>query len=476
MAIQYPSAGAIFYTQVSSGVAATLVTLIANALASCGWTSTTLSTNSVINFTGTPSNGDTVSIGGKTYTFVTVINNAVANQVLINGTSGSGSNLAEAINGGAGSGTDYSSATTANANVTASGSSAVRIISNTAATNTAISTASSAMSVQAGGYKMDMPTTPQGLKASVWIEDVNQIVNGFPIVRFRIGSPDGTVISAANSLAYSNTGGLGASWLLADAGRTYEFCGNAHQFFMWIQYDASASLARTEMGVPYIRPYHTPQAITNITNDGTGLIKITIVGHGLSTGDDIFIADAGGVTAANGFWTITKVDANNFTLNTSTFSGAYTTGGLVANRHQIARCMWIGTARGAQGDWRDGIGQGLQDAWVCTNQFYRPVNDQSGPSFDSPQALSAHPQQVTLNWGEIGDLFEPRLAWSVTAPAGIMQRVGQLWAAFLVHEVVPFDRIKTGFDGHNWIQLCDSGGSAPGNASLNHISLWIAKT
>lgn len=58
-------------------------------------------------------------------------------------------------------------------------------------------------------------------------------------------------------------------------------------------------------------------------------IAITVTAHGYKTGDSVTIVGVGGNTAANGTWTIAVVDANTFTLNTSTWvSGAYTSGGL----------------------------------------------------------------------------------------------------------------------------------------------------
>ena len=69
--------------------------------------------------------------------------------------------------------------------------------------------------------------------------------------------------------------------------------------------------------------YHS-LAGTAITNDG-GLIKVTHAGHGLSTGDGVYIKDVEGVTAANGQWYVT-VSSNTFTLDDSVFAGTYTSG------------------------------------------------------------------------------------------------------------------------------------------------------
>jgi len=55
-------------------------------------------------------------------------------------------------------------------------------------------------------------------------------------------------------------------------------------------------------------------------------IQITATAHGFATGNEVRVENVAGNTAANGDWIITVVDANNFTLNTSVGSGAYTPG------------------------------------------------------------------------------------------------------------------------------------------------------
>lgn len=71
----------------------------------------------------------------------------------------------------------------------------------------------------------------------------------------------------------------------------------------------------------------TPVPITAATNAIP--IQITAQGHGYVTGDVIAITGVLGNTAANGTWTMTRVDNNNLTLNGSTGNGTYTSGGTV---------------------------------------------------------------------------------------------------------------------------------------------------
>jgi hypothetical protein len=56
-------------------------------------------------------------------------------------------------------------------------------------------------------------------------------------------------------------------------------------------------------------------------------IQLTLNGHGLTTGDKVEVRHVGGNTAANGIWTITRIDSNNVTLDGSTGNAAYTSGG-----------------------------------------------------------------------------------------------------------------------------------------------------
>ena len=69
--------------------------------------------------------------------------------------------------------------------------------------------------------------------------------------------------------------------------------------------------------------------ITNAQDNGSGLIRITAIGHGLTTGNKVYIKDVGGTTEANGAWIVTLVDGDNIDLQGSTFTNAYTTGGIL---------------------------------------------------------------------------------------------------------------------------------------------------
>jgi len=69
--------------------------------------------------------------------------------------------------------------------------------------------------------------------------------------------------------------------------------------------------------------------ITNAINNGGGLIRLTITGHGYSGSTKVDVTGVIGTTEANGIgWAITVVDANTIDLTGSSFSHAYVSGGL----------------------------------------------------------------------------------------------------------------------------------------------------
>lgn len=67
--------------------------------------------------------------------------------------------------------------------------------------------------------------------------------------------------------------------------------------------------------------------ITGVANNGSGAVRITSVGHGLITDESVTVYGVLGATGANGTRLVTRVTADTFDLQGSTFGGAYTSGG-----------------------------------------------------------------------------------------------------------------------------------------------------
>jgi len=92
--------------------------------------------------------------------------------------------------------------------------------------------------------------------------------------------------------------------------------------FVQQQQNGTARQADTVRGIRVA----TPKSITGATKTSGNPITITCTAHGFSTGDMVLIGSVGGITTANGEWVITRVNANSFTLNSSSgvAGGTYT--------------------------------------------------------------------------------------------------------------------------------------------------------
>ena len=87
------------------------------------------------------------------------------------------------------------------------------------------------------------------------------------------------------------------------------------------------SVRNTEIGSTEYIKHRTFNSAT-ITNASDEMpIVIASADHGLKTGDEVSVSDVSGNTAANGTFTITKVDDDNFSLNGSKGNSAYISGG-----------------------------------------------------------------------------------------------------------------------------------------------------
>ncbi len=77
--------------------------------------------------------------------------------------------------------------------------------------------------------------------------------------------------------------------------------------------------------------------ITGVADNGSGLIRITAVGHGYSTGNGVTIFGCGGTVVVNKIWPrITVIDADHFDLVGSSFSGTYAGGGAANKTIEVA--------------------------------------------------------------------------------------------------------------------------------------------
>jgi flagellin len=201
-------------TSAGAGTISTTTGLLSSA--ALGLVAGTINTNvpavaatATVSASGLPSAGETINIGGQTYTFVSSLTGA--NQVLIGGTMmATISNLAAAINGTAGAGTTYGTGTTANANASAVAAGTVlNLTAKTAGTggnSLALSSTSSVLSLTAwaGGAAATTTTTTMNnnlltaADAQAALTAINQAIQNVASTRGNLGAAINRLQSAVN--------------------------------------------------------------------------------------------------------------------------------------------------------------------------------------------------------------------------------------------------------------------------------------
>jgi len=117
--------------------------------------------------------------------------------------------------------------------------------------------------------------------------------------------------------------------------------------------------------------------VTNVTNSAGTIAVTTALPHNLVNNEVVYITGVGGVTAANGIWAVTVVNATQFTLNSSTYSGGpYTSGGYVQGPNLTpVDDLWIIFAAGFS---------------ATANAIYASLNVMYGPG----RGLSRRPNSI----------------------------------------------------------------------------------
>ena len=144
-----------------------------------------------------------------------------------------------------------------------------------------------------------------------------------------VNAHDGVTLSTFDPMMLPNAtvaaGGGRALWKILDnnttAGNSYSDIVSATTYWPMQQQFLAPIQADTVRGVKAAPPV---KPITGASN--TNPLKITCTNHGYSTGDQVVISGVLGNANADGRWTITWVNANQFTLNgrTGVGGGTYT--------------------------------------------------------------------------------------------------------------------------------------------------------
>ncbi len=166
--------------------------------------------------------------------------------------------------------------------------------------------------------------------------------------------------------------------------------------------------------------------ITAIADNGSGLIRVSATAHGLSTGNHVFIEGVLSTTNANGAWTITNVDADNFDLNSSTFAAASGFGGtatkltnLTATGHAPFTSSHIGSywrLQNSDGGWgyveiKEFVSETSVWAFIHSTVTTDSTNDWREGAWSAlrgyPKAISFFEQRLMFG----GSRFQPQTIW-----------------------------------------------------------------
>jgi hypothetical protein len=150
---------------------------------------------------------------------------------------------------------------------------------------------------------------------------------------------------------------------------------------------------------------HTPgdgYAVTGAADNGSGLIRLTVASTtGLTTGEVRYVSSVGGVAAATGAWTITVVDATHVDLQGSTFSGTYTSGGVIAGNFSSWTDLGSSiSARAGAAQWAvGGIVSGVGQATATYDFEFGAGGRRIGPRVY--RGASSNEQSISLFHGPV---------------------------------------------------------------------------
>ena len=93
-----------------------------------------------------------------------------------------------------------------------------------------------------------------------------------------------------------------------------------------------------------INPYDPVGQMTATSSGTSSKVRITKAGHGLVSGNKVLIKDTQGTTEANGYFTITRIDDDNFDLDGTTYANAMSYGGNIYKIQIVKAKLVSGTA------------------------------------------------------------------------------------------------------------------------------------
>jgi hypothetical protein len=480
MAIHYPG-GNLIYREINAVTMSDIIENLKTALVDAGWTLAGSQANyCVFTFNGLPQESQSCTIDNLRYEYRATLTQTTPRQVKLGATrEDCARNLMEAINGATGWGTDFSEATTPHPSCRATNPSPnvvrVETIASGGGSDVVNKEASVSLSnvtldmsrMHGAGHKLDSLPTAQGLQARLWLHDPGLLefnAYGWPAVK------------PTNVAETSGTGGI--TPMLPKTARKLQVRAHGHGIWAWVMGSGSrADQCSLQFEVPYIRDANVAPLITSVS-DHDGKVKITTATkHGASSNMKAVISGVRGDNAAiDGAWTITVVDEYSYVLEGSGFETAeYETGSAraaISELAQISQAFFCGGHSKSPGfnptvsfySFRDSLAGGDN---ASESSFHALVNSYSNLVARAQIAVNYRvaDNSVRATFNGYSDLTEARVGW-IQSQDGIPYKIGELWGAFTVSSPASMDIMRTGFDGHDWIQFCHNDRAACG-------SLWL---
>ena len=211
----------------------------------------------------------------------------------------------------------------------------------------------------------------------------------------------------------------------------------------------------------------------NVTNGANGTMELVwSVPQTAVTGGNV----TGPRTSTNGQWTVTVLNATQFTLDGSdgTGSGIHVANtGIVARTAstlpnvpmQISRLLFLGGSLGATNLRTRLYNQSTSQAVVINATSYGLSNSNGNPRFLLPGLT-----QIPALWSnDCAILSEPWLCAGPNGTTSDARVICELWDAFLVTQDNPLDS-TTVFDSKNWVQF---GRATTAVAGATNGALWL---
>lgn len=457
MAIQYSGNVAIYSGATGSTTPATdLESFLVTNLVTAGWTNTKTGAFATLTFTGQPAASSTFTLdnspNNQTYTFVA--SGPTGNQILIDSSlANTLQNVLNALNAGPGSGTKYGSSLVQPPNMTASVTSTVLTVTyktagssgNGAATSTSGTINATWSGSLAGGKNfLSSVITPQGLQCAC---DIHTASGSFY-------NPGANLVFQPQNVLSTTLPSATIVSQVPPSNTNYKMIASKYQFLVLIPGSSASNscMNGAGMGTPFITSNLQAPTIVSATNANP--IVCNVPNHGFNNSDTVYIVGAVGNTAANGSWTITKIDANNFSIPT-TGNGAYTANSAYVSDltlgNSVNEAIWAcGTGGGAPATFRNNA--------VVSNGGWTLVNTNGLTTDNSTARLQLlgnasidNGYNAVVNWydGSFA-LLEPFVLWGISNGAA-SKIIGQLWDATLLRDAVTLDQTAS-FDSpaHNW--------------------------